>query len=62
MVAADGKVFLTALDGTTFVLNASAEFEVLTTNKLGEDVAASFAAAGGSFFVRGQTHLWKLGK
>ena len=61
-VAADGKVFLTALDGTTFAMKASAEFEVLAKNKLGEDVAASFAAAGGSFFVRGQTHLWKLGK
>lgn len=61
-VTADGKVFLTALDGTTFVLKASAEYEVLATNKLGEEVAASFALSGRAILIRGDTHLWSIRK
>lgn len=61
-VAAGGLVYFTALDGTTTVVKATDEFEPVAKNSLGEDVAASLALSGGHIFVRGDKHLWCLGK
>jgi outer membrane protein assembly factor BamB len=61
-VAAGGNVYFTALDGTTTVMKASAEFEVMAKNPLGEEVAASLSLSRGCVFVRGGKHLWCLGK
>ncbi|HJZ55182.1 MAG TPA: PQQ-binding-like beta-propeller repeat protein [Gemmataceae bacterium] len=57
-VAADGRVYLTADDGITHVLKASAEFEVLAKNPLGEPVFASPAFSDHQIFIRSQKHLW----
>ncbi|AWM40000.1 outer membrane biogenesis protein BamB [Gemmata obscuriglobus] len=61
-VAAGGRIYFTALDGTTTVVKAADEFEVIAKNPLGEDAAASLALAGGRVFVRGDKHLWCLGE
>jgi outer membrane protein assembly factor BamB len=61
-VAAAGRVYFTALDGTTVVVRAGREFEVLARNKLGEDAAASPAAAGGALLFRTDKHLVCVGR
>ena len=59
-VCADGRIYLTADDGVTFVLKASPEFEVLAKNPLGERVFASPAFSDGEIFIHGAKHLWCL--
>jgi outer membrane protein assembly factor BamB len=61
-VVAGTTVYLTGLDGTTLVYEAGKEFEAVGKNKLGEEVAASPALAHGCVFLRGEKHLWCLGK
>jgi len=61
-VAAGGSLYFTALDGSTTVVKASAEFEVVAKNPLGEEVAASLSLSRGHIFIRGAKHLWCLGK
>jgi outer membrane protein assembly factor BamB len=61
-VAADGNIYFTGLDGTTVVVKAADEFELLAKNPLGEEVAASLALSGGRIFIRGGQHLWCIGK
>ena len=61
-VAADDRIYHVADDGTTFVLKASPEFEILAMNRLGERVFASPAFSGGEIFIRGARDLWCIGK
>jgi outer membrane protein assembly factor BamB len=53
-----GKVFCLDDAGTTHVLKAGAEFEVLATNKLGEMAWSSPAVAQGAVFLRTVDHLY----
>jgi outer membrane protein assembly factor BamB len=57
-VAADGRVYFTADDGVTTVVRASAEFEVLARNPLGEKVYASPAFSDREVFLRGEKHVF----
>jgi outer membrane protein assembly factor BamB len=57
-VAADGRVYFTSDEGVTFVLKASADYEVLAQNPLGERVFSSPAFSDGEIFLRGAKHLW----
>lgn len=57
-VAADGRVYFVSDEGVTFVVKASAEFEVLAKNALGDRVFASPAFSDGEIFLRGAKHLW----
>ncbi len=61
-VAFDGKILLTSEDGDTFVLKAGPVHEVLRTNSIGEPVYASPALADGKIFIRGEKHLYCIGK
>ncbi|VTR95529.1 Pyrrolo-quinoline quinone OS=Pedosphaera parvula (strain Ellin514) GN=Cflav_PD1224 PE=4 SV=1: PQQ_3: PQQ_2 [Gemmata massiliana] len=61
-IAADGRIYLTSSEGTTFVLKASEEFELLAKNPLGEAVFASPAFSDGDIFIRGTKHLWCIGE
>ncbi|MFO0876883.1 MAG: PQQ-binding-like beta-propeller repeat protein [Gemmataceae bacterium] len=61
-VLGGGYLYLTGLDGTTAVYRAVKEFEAVVKNRLGEEVAASPALAHGCVFLRGEKHLWCLGK
>jgi outer membrane protein assembly factor BamB len=61
-VAADGRIYLTADDGSTFVLRASTEFEMLAKNPIGEPVFASPAFSDRQIFLRGARHLWCVGE
>jgi hypothetical protein len=61
-VAFEGKILLTSEAGDTFVLKAGPQHEVLRTNSLGEPVYASPAIADGNIFIRGEQHLYAIGK
>jgi hypothetical protein len=61
-VLAGGHLYFTADNGDTYVLKPGEKFEVVSVNPLGEDVRASPAVAGGQLFLRGDRHLFCIGK
>jgi outer membrane protein assembly factor BamB len=56
-VAADGRIYFTAIDGKVTVINAGRRYEELATNQLGEQISASPAIADGALLYRGEKHL-----
>jgi outer membrane protein assembly factor BamB len=61
-VAFDGKILLTSEDGDTFIVKAGPKHEILGTNSLDEPVYSSPALADGKIFIRGEKHLYCIGK
>jgi outer membrane protein assembly factor BamB len=61
-VSAEGRIYLLADDGTTTVIDASDEFKILAMNSLAERVQASMAVSDGRLFIRGERHLYAIGK
>ena len=61
--AADGKIFCLDETGTTHVLKAGPEFEMVRVNKLSRDTYwATPAAAGGTLFIRSVDSLYCIGQ
>jgi outer membrane protein assembly factor BamB len=60
-VAADGKVFVISASGKVSVLKAGAEWEIIATNDLGEEVWATPAIAGDNLYVRTRNALYSFG-
>ena len=60
-VAVDGKILLTATDGTVSVVRAGRSYELLAKNELGERLAASPAVAGQTLYLRSYKSLWAIG-
>ncbi|QEL16489.1 outer membrane protein assembly factor BamB family protein [Limnoglobus roseus] len=60
-VYADGKIYLLGRDQSTVVVKPGREFEVLATNKLPDNFAASPAVSGGRVYLRGFENLWAIG-
>lgn len=61
-VAADGKLYFASEDGEVFVVRAGPEFAIIATNVMGEPLMATPALAGGTMFIRGQHHLFAVGR
>lgn len=61
-VAAGDRVYYTGEDGTTYVVRAAEELELLATNSLGETVLSTPAIAGGTLFFRTRGHLVAIGE
>jgi outer membrane protein assembly factor BamB len=61
-VAFGERLLLTSEDGDTFVIKAGPAFEVLGTSSVGEPVYASPALANGRIFIRGERHLFAIGR
>lgn len=61
-VAGDGKVYLTSVEGVVHVLASGPEFRLLAANDLGETIVASPAISRRQIFLRGQKHLYCVGK
>lgn len=61
-VAFGERLLLTSEDGDTFVIKAGPAFEVLGTSSVGEPVYASPALAQGRIFIRGERHLFAIGR
>jgi outer membrane protein assembly factor BamB len=58
LVAGDGKIYFTNLDGGIAVVKASPKFQILARNGLGEAIVASPAISNGQIFIRGEKHLF----
>jgi outer membrane protein assembly factor BamB len=60
--AYDGKVFCLSEEGTTYVVKAGPEFELLGKNALGEVSLATPAVSDGRLFIRTAAALYCVGK
>jgi outer membrane protein assembly factor BamB len=60
-VAADGKIFVISASGKVTVLKAGAQWEILGTSDLGEEVWATPAIAGGNLYIRTRNALYSFG-
>ncbi len=61
-VGADGKLFLVSQDGTASVVDAKAEWEILSVNPLDDEVFATPAIADGKLYVRTKSTLYCFGE
>jgi outer membrane protein assembly factor BamB len=61
-VASDGRVYASDNEGATFVVKAGRDFELLSTNNLGERITASPAISGNELFYRTDSHVYCIGK
>ena len=60
---ADGMIYFQNETGTTTVVRADEEFEVVATNQLGDGKTrtfASFAFVENAILLRSETHLYRL--
>ena len=62
MVAANGLVYFLADDGVTKVVEPGEKLNVRAENPLGEYCYASPAIADGKLYIRGEKHLFCIGK
>jgi outer membrane protein assembly factor BamB len=60
-VFAEGRIYFQNESGTTYVVKAGTEYELLATNDIGERTLASLAPADNSIFLRSESHLWRIG-
>jgi len=60
-VAADGRIILSSEDGDMFVVTAGG-FSLVATNPMGEPLMATPALADGTMYVRGQHHVFAVGR
>jgi hypothetical protein len=60
-VAADGKVFVANVEGKISVLKASAQWEVLGVNDLGDEIHSTPALSGGRLYVRTRGSVYCFG-
>lgn len=56
--ASGGRIYLSNNDGETFVVKAGRDFQLLSTNSLGERITASPAVSGDELFYRTDSHLY----
>lgn len=61
LVTAEGRVFFTADDGVTKIVEPGSELNVVAENQLGESCFASPALVDGRLFLRGEKHLFCIG-
>ncbi len=61
-VLVDGKIYAVSEDGEVFIFPASPTFKQLAKNSIGEKVRATPAVANNRLFIRGQEHLFCIGK
>ena len=59
---ADGKLYITSEEGLTTVVKAGPAFEILSENSINEFVLSSIAVSDGQLFLRGDKHLYVIGK
>jgi outer membrane protein assembly factor BamB len=59
-VASNGKIYFSSEDGEIFVVRTGPKYELLATNKMGEQLMATPAISDGMIFVRGISHLFAI--
>ena len=58
----DGHVYAISTTGDVYVFAAEPKFHMLSQNELGETIRATPAVAGGRLYIRGEKHLFCVGK
>jgi outer membrane protein assembly factor BamB len=61
-VAYQGLVAMTSEDGDTFLIRAGPKHEIVGTNTVDEPVHSSLALANGRIYIRGEKHLFAIGR
>ena len=61
-IYADGKIYFLSEEGESVVVAPGQQLKHLATNQLDGRTLASMAVAGGSIFIRSETHLYRIGK
>jgi outer membrane protein assembly factor BamB len=61
-ILADGRLYLTSEDGTTTVIKAGPQFEILAQNELSDYTLSTPVIVKGQIFMRTDTTLWAIGK
>ena len=61
-VAADGRLYLPSEDGDVYIVRAGRTFALEATAPMGEALMATPAIAGGTLVVRGERHLFAIGR
>jgi outer membrane protein assembly factor BamB len=61
-VAFGGFVAMTSEEGDTYMLKAGPSHEISMTNSVGEPVFSSPAIANGRIYIRGEKHLFAIGR
>ncbi|HTI50340.1 MAG TPA: PQQ-binding-like beta-propeller repeat protein [Planctomycetaceae bacterium] len=61
LVTAGGRVYFTADDGVTRIVQPGPELEIVAENQLGESCYASPAISDGQLFIRGEKNLYCIG-
>ena len=62
ITAADGKIYFSNLEGSTVVIAAGTEGEIVATNTLDdEEIWATMAISQGDLYLRGLRHLYRIG-
>jgi PQQ-like domain len=61
-VAADGKIYLSSEDGEMLVVAAGREFQLLSTNSMGELLMATPALSEGLMFIRTAESVFAVGR
>jgi outer membrane protein assembly factor BamB len=62
LLSVNGLVYLVADDGETKIIRPGPKFELVATNPIGEYTYASPAISDGQLFIRGENHLYCIGK
>jgi outer membrane protein assembly factor BamB len=62
LVSAEGRIYFVGDDGVTTVVKAGTTYNEVAKNPLGEQVFASPAISRGQLFIRGDKHLFCIGK
>jgi outer membrane protein assembly factor BamB len=61
-ILVNGKIYAIGEEGVVFVFSAGEKFELLAKNDMGEPVRATPAVADNRLYIRGQKHLYCIGK
>jgi outer membrane protein assembly factor BamB len=61
-IYADGRIYFLSEEGESVVIAPGQQLKHLATNQLEGRTLASMAVAGGSIFIRSDTHLYRLGR
>ena len=59
-IHADGRIYVSSMQGTSTVMRAGRAFELLASNRLESGCLASPAVSGKALFLRTKTHLYRI--
>jgi len=61
LLLADGRLYVSSLEGQTYVVEASPKFKQIAKNDIGEPIYSALAVSNGELFLRSYQHLYCIG-